>query len=431
MPARGAVLTCPQTAKFIPAYVCTFTWPALPHTFHILALQEYRMGFFSGRVSFARYRVLGEAPRLFDATHLDLLEQHAAGRQRFVSADGVETGWSAGAHILDTRFDLAKNIINDMLFFAIRIDTQKLPGDLLRAYYTVDLEALSANNPSGKPSARQKREARESARERLEHEAKDGRYLRRKAIEVVWDRKANEIYFGTTSLTQVDRLISLFRNTFGLNFESVTAGKLAFHLAELHQQTRGVDDASPSNYVPGLSPKDYAWALDEQSRDFLGNEFLLWLWFRCDTEQETLELSDGSEATLMPARTLTLECPRGQTGHETITSEGPTRLPEARRAVQAGKMPRAMGLTVVRHDEQYEYKLMSEAQAISGLKLPATGEENDRAQLDARADQLRAVIETSDLLFEVFVKLRTSGGWAKELKAMQRWLHTEAQAATA
>ena len=49
-----------------------------------------------------------------------------------------------------------KNIINDMLFFALRIDSQKLPGDLLKAYYQVDLEALIAGNPSGRPSARQK-----------------------------------------------------------------------------------------------------------------------------------------------------------------------------------------------------------------------------------------------------------------------------------
>ncbi|QVL31999.1 hypothetical protein KIH39_24715 [Telmatocola sphagniphila] len=385
------------------------------------------MGFFSGRVTFTRFKLTGKAPQLFDETQLELLANNAAGRQRLVSADGIETGWTAGAHILDTNFELAKNIINDMLFFSLRIDQQKLPSDLLRAYYSVDLQALSANNPSGKPSARQKREARESARERLEHEAKDGRFIRRKAIEIVWDRKSHEIYFGTTSVTQLDRLIVLFRNTFGLTFDSLTSGKIAFNLAELHQQTRNVDDAAPSNFVPGTTPKEYAWILDESSRDFLGNEFLLWLWFRADTDRETLKLSDDTEAVIMLARTLTLECPRGQTGHETITSEGPTKLPEARRAVQSGKMPRAAGITIVRREEQYEYKLIAETLGISGLKLPNTGEDDERAQLDARADQIRSVIETNDLLFEAFIKLRASSDWQKELRAMQKWLHLEAK----
>src|SRR5262249_8979057 len=158
-----------------------------------------------------------------------------------------------------THFELAKNIINDLLSFALRVDVQKLPGDLLKAYYAVDLKALSAGNPSGKPSTRQKREARESARERLEQEAKDGRYLKRNATEVVWDRLANEVYFGTTSVTNIDRLLSQFRNTFGFGFEMVTAGSRAWHLAELHQRTRAVDDAGPSPFVPGVSPTDVAW----------------------------------------------------------------------------------------------------------------------------------------------------------------------------
>ena len=68
----------------------------------------------------------------------------------------------------------------------------------------------------------------------------------------------------------------------------------------------------------------------------------------------------------MLARTLTLECPRGQTGSESITSDGPTRLPEARRAIQAGKLPRKAGLTLVRHEQQYELTLQAETLAVGG-----------------------------------------------------------------
>jgi hypothetical protein len=73
-------------------------------------------------------------------------------------------------------FDLAKNVVNDTLHFALRVDTQKLSGDLLRAYARAELQALAAENPSGRPSARQKKEARGTARARLEAEAKDSRF---------------------------------------------------------------------------------------------------------------------------------------------------------------------------------------------------------------------------------------------------------------
>ena len=89
------------------------------------------------------------------------------------------------------------------------MDTDRLPGALLKAYYEADLAALSRDDPSGFASAKQKREAKESARDRLEAEAKDGRFKRRKCTPVLWDRAANEVLFGATSTTHVDRLAEL------------------------------------------------------------------------------------------------------------------------------------------------------------------------------------------------------------------------------
>src|SRR5438067_1495398 len=100
------------------------------------------MGFFSGRVTCMRYHVKGPPPGLFAGEHLKRLQKHAIGKQRTANADGVEVGWTAGDHILDTDFDLEKNIVNDALHFCLRVDTQKVPSDLLRAYGQVELKAL-------------------------------------------------------------------------------------------------------------------------------------------------------------------------------------------------------------------------------------------------------------------------------------------------
>jgi hypothetical protein len=383
------------------------------------------MGFFSGRVTFSRYRVDGGPPGPFGPEHLDQLAAQAIGRQRVASGDGVEAGWIAGDHILDTEFDLAKNVVNDTLHFALRIDSQKVPGELLRAYTAVELKALAAENPSGRPSGRQKREARNNARERLETEAADGRFLRRKAIPILWDGPAGELLVGTTSVTVLDRLFTLFHETFGRKFEPVTAGRLAFWLAELHSQTRGVEDAGPAIFVPGGSAAEVAWLPDEGSRDFLGNEFLLWLWYVLDAESDTIRLSDDSEVTGMIARTLVLECPRGQTGRETISSEGPASLPEARRAIQAGKLPRKAGLTLVRHDRPYELTLTAETLAVSGARMPASEESEEQARHEERVTLLRELRETLDLLFDAFNRRRCGGAWAKDLAKIQAWLRDE------
>lgn len=380
------------------------------------------MGFLSGRVSFARYRVRGASPRSFGPDHVKSLTAHAAGKQRIADKDGIEVGWTAGEHVLDTRFDLAKNVVNDSLQFAFRVDSERLPADLLKAYTALELGALTGKASQMQPSARQRREARESARERLEQEAKDGRYVRRKLTDVMWDAPSNELLVGTTAVTVLDRLLPHFELTFGRKLEPVTAGKLAFALAEPREQTRGVDDASPSPFVPGVSPEEYAWVLDDASRDFAGNEFLLWLWYTLDNESDTIELGDSSDVVGMVARTLTLECPLGQTGRETITSEGPSRLPEAKRAVQAGKLPRKCGLTLVRHDLTYELALHAETLAVTGAKLPPPAEDTDRARIEERVTRVRSLVETLDLLYDAFGRRRFSAAWGDELGKMQKWL---------
>ena len=83
-----------------------------------------------------------------------------------------------------------------------------------------------------------------------------------------------------------------------------------------------------------------AWAENAPNMlDHLGNEFLVWLWHTLQNDSDTIPLADGSEVAVMLAKTLTLDCPRGETGRDSLTDDAPTRLPEAFRALQSGKLP--------------------------------------------------------------------------------------------
>jgi hypothetical protein len=380
------------------------------------------MGFLTGSVTFLRFRVNGPAPLLFDQDHIDRLADRAVGRQRIAAADGVEVGWTAGDHIHDTDFRLDKNVVNDSLHFDLAVESDKLPADKLKAYYQIELKALTANNPSGFPSSRQKREAKEAARARLEEEAKDGRYRKRKCVPVMWDRTTGEVLFGSTSLTHADRMCVGFEQTFGVRLEAVTAGRLACDIIG-DGLTNG--ETRPARLLDDVSyTADYAWIAHEDNHDWLGNEFMLWLWYWLDVNSDTLTLQDASEATVMIARTLVLDCPRGQSGTDGFRHEGPTRLPEARRAIQAGKLPRRCGLTVVRHDQQYEFTLHAETMAVGAAKMPPPPEDvtDARGKIEERVGQIREFVETLDGLFGAFLARRLGREWAVDLPAIQAWL---------
>ena len=140
------------------------------------------------------------------------------------------------------------------------------------------------------------------------------------------------------------------------------------------------------------------------------------------SDGDTIALPDSSEATVMLAKTLVLDCPRGETGRDQLTYEGPTRLPEALRALQSGKLPRKAGLIIVRHGIQYELTLQAETLAVSGAGLPkAEGKGPDEVHW-ARVDSLRHLVETLDLLFDAYGRRRISTDWAGELGRIRLWL---------
>ena len=379
-----------------------------------------------GRVSFVRARIAGPKPRTF-ADHLERLKANAPGSQKVATADGVEVAWTAGKHVRDEDFSEEKNIFPDHLLFDFWMQTNKLPKDRLKVYYETDLKALIANNPSGFPSARQKREAKESARDRLEQEAKDGRWLKWATSPCAWDATRGELFFGGGLGQKFDRLCELWERTFvatlvdqqqlSPGLQSITAGSLAERVnpQAIHENL--------SAFCGGQPLDRPAWCPDEKNIDFLGNEFLLWLWYTTDRVSDTIALPDDSEATVMFRGGLRVEDPRGQTGDTTSNSESAVRLPEARAAIRAGKLPRKACLTVVRHDEQYDFKLDAETLAVSSAKLPPVDAEiTGRGRDERRLQSLRDLAETIDLMFAAFLDRRLSAYWAEDLAEIQGWL---------
>src|SRR5207248_8513350 len=102
------------------------------------------MPFASGPVSFRRFAVTGKHSKFIEQDLLDKLSEHALRPSDVAAPEEIEYGWSGGRHILDGNFSFETNVFADALHFALRIDTNRVPADLKKAYTLLEEDAVAA-----------------------------------------------------------------------------------------------------------------------------------------------------------------------------------------------------------------------------------------------------------------------------------------------
>src|SRR5438034_2028949 len=291
------------------------------------------MGFASGSVSFRRFAVVGDQSGQIDQELIDKLSEHALRPGELGVPEEVEYGWSGGRHVLDGEFSFENNVYGDALFFALRIDTNKVPGDLKRAYTAIEEQAAAAGNPSGFISKNQKRDTRDIVRRKIDEELRSGRFRRSKLLPIVWDVPAETLYCAASG-SALEQLVELFERTFGLTLVPLSAGSIAVRLLEPKGRRRDYEDLRPTRFVHGADGEgqqpEYPWvAKGPEPKDFLGNEFLLWLWHETESNGGGVATPAGPEVAVLIDRWLDLDCAFGQSGRATLRATGPTNMPEA------------------------------------------------------------------------------------------------------
>ncbi len=160
--------------------------------------------------------------------------------------------------------------------------------------------------------------------------------------------------------------------------------------------------------------------------EFLGREFLAWLWFRAETEQGVYDLSEGAKADLWLDGRITLQG-ENERGVETITCTGEAQnMREARFALAESKgITRAM-IKLGIGDNQWSFTLDSTWMNFKTLKAP-------RVMQDKKDDPdglfyekiflIEEAVAAMDEIYAYFVKLRFSAEWNdQELPALKKWI---------
>lgn len=387
------------------------------------------MAFMSGPVSFRRFLVVGQrAPELAPAD-IDRLKEHALRPAELGVPEEIEYGWCAGRHILDRDFGFDANVFAEALHCAIAINTNRVPASLKAAWLQEEQKTLAAANPSGFISKAQKHQARDTLRLQIEQELRSGKHIRSKMLPVLWHPGQRILYTPATG-GALDMLTELFERTFNLELQPLTAGDLAARYLINKGRQRDYEDFRPTPFAPGPGLEGenqealYPWiAHGPQPKDYLGNEFLVWLWHQADASAGTLTTARGFPVSFAIDRSLEMECAFGQTGKDTFKGDGPARLPEARDALRCGKVPRRLGLLLVGLGHGFELSFNSETFACLSTRLPDVQDaDTPRVIFEERIGLLADLCTALDALYETFLDLRASSDWEAHTAEIRRWI---------
>jgi len=401
------------------------------------------MSFRSGRASFCQFSVEGDATKTVEPKLLDQLQARAFRPDTIGIPAEILASWITGEHLFDNDFTYEKNGFGDILLCAMRIDTRKIPAEIRRAYKQMHEQAMAAGNPSGFASKNQKQEAAETADAKIRDELAAGKHHRAKSVPVMWDLRHRMLYCGTLNVTAIEHLEALFSQTFNLKLERLGASGMAGQILRGKGHGRNFEDLTPSVFTPpppmatgdhdedapsyNMNTPTVPWVKTSvDTKDFVGNEFLFWLWWVTETHGGVVTaVSDAvrAEVSVVFDKTLDMDCAWGQGGTQALRGDGPTRWPEAGRGLGAGKWPRKASLILADSESQWELTFHAGRFSVGAAMLPAAQDvSHAREVIEYRLQSIRSLALTLNGLFATFLQQRVGSRWPSVRSQISQWI---------
>jgi len=154
--------------------------------------------------------------------------------------------------------------------------------------------------------------------------------------------------------------------------------------------------------------------------DYLGPEFLTWLWWRADADP-CFKHEDGTEVYIHFDEHLEFRGERAAARRTVLRAGMPGASMEARAALRSGKSLVAARILLARGEDELRFTLRAESLGVSGLRLPAPEGETREDRLLACLDAQDQFVDDLDLCFATFLRVRCTEAWVAESERIRVW----------
>lgn len=165
--------------------------------------------------------------------------------------------------------------------------------------------------------------------------------------------------------------------------------------------------------------------------DYLGREFLTWIWFLCEVEGGTFELPSGV-VDMVVEDNLVLVGHDDEDSATQVKGGKPSQRPEAASALASGMTARRARLIAARGEREWSFTLDAETLDLRSVKVPNAEAEEPLEALTERLESAEELRKITEELYGKFLSLRLSDGWdGKEAERMRSWIRIKLEQATA
>lgn len=162
--------------------------------------------------------------------------------------------------------------------------------------------------------------------------------------------------------------------------------------------------------------------LDQIERtEFLGAEFLMWLWYVADEGEGTITLPDGP-AEIHFDDQLVLEAHLAEAEQSRLRGGAPAYSPEAHKALQLGKQVAKAKLRLMKTEREWLFTIDAASFLMSGIKTPSVLSDDDDAKFEERMYLIEELEQAWLELYRQFLEIRLSDAWEGALGRMRAWI---------
>ena len=159
---------------------------------------------------------------------------------------------------------------------------------------------------------------------------------------------------------------------------------------------------------------------DRGGMDYLGPEFLTWLWWRADTNPRFVH-EDGTELFVHFDEHLEFRGERSAARRTILRTGMPGASAEARAALRSGKTLVAARVLMARGEDEVRFTLRAEDLDCSGVKLPAPEGDTPLERLEACLEHQDHFVDDLDLCLATFLNVRLGDTWGGEVESIRTW----------